>query len=172
MQNRIIRSLMVLLLAVGFVRGAPAKAASEMEHAQDNGAKSEKAQRVTLTDLPGAVRVSVEKATAHGKIEKIDQETENGKVVYDVEAVVGGKHVEYTIAADGVVVGTETSIEYGGLPQVVRAAAEKHFGGSSNLQAMKAVEDGKTTYEVEGQKDGKKVTAEFDSSGRLLKEEK
>jgi uncharacterized membrane protein YkoI len=124
-----------------------------------------KATRVTVAELPEPARAAVNKLTVGGQIEKIDKEIEHGKVVYDVEATVGGKHVEYSIGADGAVLGTETSIEFSALPEPVRLAAEKHFGTTSGLKAMKGVEDGKTHYEIEGTKNGKKSEVTFDPTG-------
>ena len=124
-----------------------------------------KATRVSVSELPEPARAAVNKLTAGGQIEKIDKEIEKGKVIYDVEATVGGKHVEYSIGEDGSVLGTETSIEISELPPPVRAAAEKYFGTTTGLKAMKGVEEGKTHYEVEGKKDGKNAEVTFDPSG-------
>ena len=110
-------------------------------------------------------RAALEKLAAGGKIDKIDKEVEKGQVVYDVEATVNSKHVEYTIATDGAVVGTEASIEYSELPDAVRAAAEMYFGSATGLNPVKVVEDGQTTYEIEGAKNGKKVAVTFDLAG-------
>ena len=163
MQNQISRSIIAFLLAAGvtaFVVGCASTRACKEK-------KEDATERVSLAQLSAPARATVEKLTAGGKIDMIDKEVEKGKVVYDVEATVGGKHVEYTIATDGAVVGTETSIEYSELPAAVRAAAEKYFGSATGLKAVKGVEEGKTTYEVEGHKNGKKVAAEFDASGKL-----
>ena len=51
----------------------------------------------------------------------------------------------------------------------VRAAAENFFGGATGLKAMKSVEYGETTYEIEGAKNGKKAEANFDPSGSRAK---
>lgn len=132
-------------------------------------AEKEEGTRVSLGQLSEPARATVKKVTAGGQIEKIDKEKEKGRLIYDVEATVGGKHVEYTIAdADGAVLGTETSIEFSELPQPVRTAAEKLFGSASGLKAMKGIEDGKTSYEVEGKKNGKTLEATFDPNGKRL----
>ena len=131
------------------------------------GCASTKEQRVSLTQMSAPARATVEKETAGGKIDQIDKEVEKGKVVYDVEATVGGKHVEFLIAdADGAVLGTETEIEFNQLPEPVRAAAEKYFGTSAGLKAMKGVEYGETHYEIEGPKGGKTVEVTFDPAGK------
>ena len=128
-----------------------------------------KAQRVTLADVSGPAKATIERVTAGGTVEKIDKEVERGKKVYDVEATVGGKHVEYLIAeADGAVLGTENSIEFSELPEPVRVAAEKYFGSSAGLKAMKGVEYGETSYEINGQRHGKEVEVSFDPSGRRV----
>ena len=130
----------------------------------------EKEVRVSPAQLSEPARATVEKVTAGGKIEQMTKEVEKGKTVYDVEAVVDGKHLEFLIAdADGAVLGTEVPIEYDELPEAVRTAAEKYFGTASGLKAMKGVEYGETTYEIEGPKDGKTVEATFDPEGKPAK---
>ena len=134
----------------------------------DKGATSE---RVTLPQLSAPARGAVERLTMGGTIERIDRETEAGRVVYDVEANVAGKHVEYVVAdADGAVLGTETQIDWTELPAEVRAAAEKHFGTANDLTAMKGVENGKTTYEIAGTRGGLPHEATFDPFGKLEQE--
>ena len=128
-----------------------------------------KETRVTLEQLSAPARATVERLTAGGKIEKIDHEVEDGVSLYDVEANVGGKHVEYAIAeADGAVIGTETSIEFAELPAAVREAAAKFFDSTDGLKAMKGVEKDVTSYEVEGKRKGKVVEATFDPTGKKI----
>jgi len=125
---------------------------------------------VSLAEVSGPARATINKETAGGQVDKITKEIERGKVVYDVEATVGGKHMEYLIAdADGTLLGTEVPIELGQLPEPVRAAGEKYFGASNGLTAMKGVEYGETHYELEGLKNGKKVEVTFDSEGKRAK---
>ncbi len=169
MENRISRWIMTFLLAAGVAALAAGCASTRAGKEQ----KEDASKRVSLAQLPAPARATVERLTAGGKVEMIDKEVEKGKVVYDVEATVNGKHVEYLIAdADGAVLGTETSIEYSELPDAVRAAAEQFFGSATGLKAVKGVEEGKTTYEIEGLKNGNKVSAEFDSAGKLMGKEK
>jgi uncharacterized membrane protein YkoI len=131
------------------------------------GCASTKEQRISLAQMSAPARATVEKETVGGKVDDIVKEVENGKVVYDVEATVGGKHVEFLISdADGAILGTENQIEFSELPEPVRAAAEKYFGTSTGLTMMKGVEYGKTHYEVEGMKNGKKAEVTFDPTGK------
>ncbi len=162
MQTRIAWFIIAPMVAVG-VAGLAAGCAST------KGGSAEKEGRVSIAELSGPARATAEKVTAGGQIEKIDKEVERGKLVYDVEATVGGKHVEFLIAdADGAVLGTENSVEYSELPETVRAAAEKYFGSAAGLKATKGVEYGETSYEIEGPKDGKNVEATFDPTGKRV----
>lgn len=162
MQTRITRFIIAPMVAVGMAGLAAGCASTKAGSAQKEG-------RVSLEELSGPARATVEKETAGGQIDKIDMEVEKGKLVYDVEATVGGKHVEFLIAdADGAVLGTEISIEYGELPEAVRAAVEKYFGSATGLKAMKGVEYGETSYEIEGLKNGKTVEVTFDPTGKRV----
>ena len=160
MQTQINRLIIALLLAVG-VAGLVAGCASSRT------GSSQKEVSVSLAELSEPARATVKKVTAGGQVDEMIKEVERGKTVYDVEATVGGKHVEFLIAdADGAVLGTEVPIEFNQLPEAVRAAAEKYFGSATGLKAMKGLEYGETHYEVEGKKDGKIAEVTFDPKGK------
>jgi uncharacterized membrane protein YkoI len=160
MHNRISRFIIAVLLTAGLTALVLAK--------EENNEKS-----LSVKDLPAAVRATVEKLTTGGEIKKIDkEEEEDGKVIYDLEATVKGKDVEFDIAADGTVLVSEESVEYSSLPAPVRAAVEKYFGSADGLKASKATEKGKANYEVEGKKDGKDATLKLDETGKILEDAK
>ena len=164
MNRKLNRIVIVLLLTLGVSFVAVACRTEKASRAEP------KEERVTLEQLSAPARLAVDKATAGGHVEQIDKEVERGKVVYDVEATVNGKHVEFLIAdADGAVLGTENQIEFGDLPQPIRAAAEKYFGTTIGLKAMKGLEYGETHYEIEGSKKGKTVEVTFDPDGKITK---
>jgi uncharacterized membrane protein YkoI len=132
--------------------------------------KKEVDVHVSEGELSAPARATVARVTAGGKVDQITKENERGKVVYDVEATMAGKHEEFTIAdADGAVLGTETSIDFNQLPAPVQMAARKYFGTTDGLKSMKGVEYGETSYEVEGPKSGKVVEITFDGSGKRAK---
>ena len=159
-QTRTNQSLIALAIAAG-ISASPIGCASN---------KASKEAPVSLAQLSQPARATVEKLTAGGTLDKIDREVERGKVVYDVEATLGGKHVEYVVAdANGEVLGTENEIELSQLPEPVRKAAENYFGGRAGLKVMKGEEYGETHYEIEGPKNGKTVEVTFDPSGKRAK---
>ncbi len=138
-----------------------------------NEAKKEtREQPVTLSEVPTAPRAAIQRLTAGGEIKKLIQEGKGAKAIYDVEARVGGKDVEYDVDAGGNVLSNEESVEYASLPAAVRAAAEKYFGSAEGLKAAKEVEKGKTAYEVEGKKGGASVSVAITESGAVAAEEK
>jgi len=128
---------------------------------------AQKEQDITLAQMSAPARATVNKETAGGQVDKITREVERGKTVYDVEATVGGKHMEYLIAdSDGALLGTEVPIEFSQLPAPVQDAAKKYFDTTTGLTVMKGLEYGETHYEIEGPKNGKKVEKTFDPMGK------
>jgi hypothetical protein len=122
---------------------------------------------VSLNQLSAPARATVERESAGGYIGKITKETERGRVVYDVEGNVGGKHTEWLVAdSDGAVLGRETVVGWGEVPAPVRAAAEAYFDKGGSLVAYKGVEYGDTTYEVVGTKNGKRAEKTWDPMGK------
>jgi uncharacterized membrane protein YkoI len=135
--------------------------------ASSRSSTAAKEQDVSLAQLSEPARATVTQATSGGHVDKITKEVERGQTVYDVEATVGGRHMEYLVAeADGKMLGTEVPVEFTELPEPVRAATEKYFGTTTGLTIMKGVEYGETHYEIEGQKNGKKVEVTFDPAGK------
>ena len=164
MQYRILQSVMVAVLLVGLcgcetIFGPAAK-------------KEAPAQVVSLSDVPEPARTTIDRLIGTGTIKKIEKEETGGTAIYDVEARVGDKDVEYDVAADGKVLTREESVPYSTVPAVVQAAVEKYFGSDQGLKASKEIEDGKIFYEVEGKKGGAVVALKLDETGKILEEEK
>lgn len=128
--------------------------------------------KVSLSQVSGQARATIEKLTTGGEIKMIEKETSNGKTIYDIEARVNGKDVEYDIAENGEVLTSEESIPYDALPAVVKQAAEGYYGFAKGLNASKENEKDKTYYEVEGKKGGKTIALKLDGTGQILEEEK
>ncbi|MEO0115877.1 MAG: hypothetical protein ABIK93_10475 [candidate division WOR-3 bacterium] len=124
-----------------------------------------------LSDLPKPVRVTVEKLTMGGVIKKIDKEIEEGRLIFDIEARVNNKDVEYDIAENGTIITWEESIPLDSLPEAVRMAVENYFVTTQGLKAHREIEKNVTFYEVEGKKDGQKVTLKLSEAGQILETE-
>ena len=116
--------------------------------------------------------VVIETLIAGGEIKTIEKEEVNGQVIYDVEASVGGKDVEYDVASDGTVLTAEESVSYASLPAAVQVAAQRYCGSATELKGSREVEQGKAFYEVEGQKKGKAVALNLTDAGHIVEEER
>jgi uncharacterized membrane protein YkoI len=138
-----------------------------------HGAKKEApGQLVSLLEIPSPARTTIERLTAGGEIKKIEKEEVGGKVIYDVEASVRGKDVEYDVASDGNVLTRQESIAYDSLPVAVKTAVQKYFGSAEGLKASMEIEEGKTFYEVEGSKAGATIALKLTETGKIIEEEK
>lgn len=161
MQNRIGRLIATLVLPVGLAVLATGCGTS--------GSGEGSSVSVSLEDLPDAPRRTVQRLTSGGRIERIDKEVENGRIVYDVEATIGGKHTEFLVAdSDGAVLETETSVDFNQLPAAVRAAAVQYFDSTAGLIALKKDAFGQVSYEITGTRNGRPAEGTFDSTGKLL----
>ena len=133
-------------------------------------ATKHKDAHISVADMSAAARTTTERVTANGKVDQIMKEKEKGRVVYDVEATINGKHEEFLIAdSNGEILGTERSVDFSEIPLPVRHSAQKYFGTTTGLKAMKGVEYGEISYEIEGHKNGKPVEVTFDELGRRAK---
>ena len=130
------------------------------------------AHKIKLSQVSPPARTTIENLTAGGNIEKIEKETSNGKTIYDVEASINGKAVEYDVADNGDVLTSEESISYDTMPSLVKEASEKYFGSSRSLNASKELENGQKFFEVEGKKNGEAISIKMDDKGNILEEEK
>ena len=130
------------------------------------------AHKVKLSEVSTPAQATIQKLTEGGQIKMIEKETSNGKTIYDIEAIVKGKDVEYDIAETGEVLSSEESVPYNSLPEAVKQAAEKYFGSSESLNAFKEIEENQTYYEVEGKKSGRNISLKLDQTGKILEEEK
>jgi len=164
MQTRILGCLLVLAVLV---------VASGCATLSGLGGEKDASERpVPLPSIPAPARITIERLTAGGQIERLEQEEAGGRIIYDVEANVDGKHVEYDIASDGTVLTTEESVAYDSLPDAVKASSRKYFGSDTRLRASKEIEDDKTYYEVEGTKGRAVITLKLTDTGRIVEKEK
>jgi uncharacterized protein YpmB len=58
-------------------------------------------QDITLDQLPAPVRATVARETTGAKINSIEQDEEQGQLIYEVEFTFNGKEYELDVSADG-----------------------------------------------------------------------
>ena len=122
---------------------------------------------LTINDLPPAVRATVESQTKGAEIKAISKETEDGKVRFEVETVVNGKHRDIAIDTKGGVIEIEDEIAPADAPPAVRAAmSKKAVGGRIVSVEAVTVRHAIVAYEAEYiDKNGRKREARFKPDG-------
>ena len=64
--------------------------------------------KVTIDQVPAAVKATILKEAGDHKITEIEKETKDGKTIYEAEWVADGKEIEIKVAEDGTLLGKET----------------------------------------------------------------
>lgn len=62
---------------------------------------------VAMNDVPAAVRATLERESAGGKVTEVEKELKNGKTVYSADLTINGVAWDITIAEDGAVISKE-----------------------------------------------------------------
>ena len=135
----------------------------------------------SVCSLRPAAADAVKAAFPQGKILEVEQDSEGGLAVYEVELDQDGKEVEVTVSPDGVILEVETEIPRAELPKAVADALAKAAEGAEVEEIVReetraVVRDGKVvkldepkiTYESELRKDGRETEIEFAADGTVL----
>jgi uncharacterized membrane protein YkoI len=140
-------------------------------------AADEKDKKIKLEDAPKAVRDAIEGRFPGAKVSSIEKETEDGKVVFDVELKHKDRKYEMDIQEDGTILEIEKEIKLKDVPEAVLQAVKDKFPRATIQLVMEVnkVKDKKETpdhYEItvkEGDKE-KEITVSLD--GKTVKAEK
>jgi uncharacterized membrane protein YkoI len=116
-------------------------------------------EKVTLDQVPAAVKATILKESAGSEIKEVEFETEGGKTVYEAEFVRAGKTVEIKVAPDGTLLETEEKeqkaksqeqereVTEAEVPAPALAAIKKLAGGAKITEFAEEIEHGSTFYE-------------------------
>jgi hypothetical protein len=102
-----------------------------------------------LDKIPKAVMDALKTKFPKAKIDKWSKETENGKVVYDIEFKVEGRKTEADIGEDGTIQNFEKEFDAKDLPKAVTAAVENKYPKAKMKEVME-ITDIKDKKEVHG----------------------
>ena len=127
-------------------------------------------QALELADLPSAVQETVKRELGSAHIDEIERDTEDGKVVYEVEAeTADGREIELEVAEDGTLLEKGEEVRLTEVPAAVRATIERELGGVSPEKIERETEKGTVCYEVEAETaDGREIELEIAEDGTLL----
>jgi uncharacterized membrane protein YkoI len=137
--------------------------------------KGKKEEKVTLDQVPAAVKATLLKEAKDAKIEEIEKETKNGTTTYEAKFVADGKTVEVKVASDGTLlkrkVEDEEKVTLDQVPAAVKDTILKEAKGAKIEAIEKETKKGESVYEAEFLAEGKEVEIRVASDGKLLKEE-
>ena len=127
------------------------------------------AQQTKLTNLPEAVRKTVQAQTQGAQIKTITKEKDGGKTFYEVETTVSGKARDFLVDASGNLAEVEEATELSAMPPPARVAIEKWAAGVK-LSTVETVTKGSAgRYEASIVKGGKERAIAVKADGTVQK---
>jgi len=82
-----------------------------IEEEAEKGKQDEDEEEVSIGQVPEAVKATILEHAKGGKIEKIERENEDDKVIYEAEIVIGDKEIELKIDSSGKLLSKEVQDE-------------------------------------------------------------
>lgn len=129
-------------------------------------------EKVDLAKLPAKVSAAVKDKFQGAELVSASKESEDGKLLYEVQIKHQGKVVEVTLTEDGTIHEVETTIDPKDLPAAVTAALNKDYPTATIRKAETIEKGGKTDYEVLiVTTDKKTVEIKYDKDGKVVEKE-
>lgn len=129
-------------------------------------------EEVSLSEVPQAARAVIERETKGYKIDEIERDKDDGKIVYEVDAELqddDDREIKLKIAPDGTVLEKEEKISSGDLPAVVLDTVKKLFGQVDFDEIEKRYRQGRNTYfKIEADTDELEIDLEIAVDGTIL----
>ena len=118
-----------------------------------------------MSELPGAVRKTIQTQAGEGKLGEIDKTFEEGSFTYDVEMTKNAVKRSFTVGTDGKLLAAQVLLAE--TPEAVQKAIRAKVENGTVTRIDKNTEEEEIAYDVEAQKDGRKVSFSVDPEGRL-----
>jgi len=128
------------------------------------------ARNVSLSELPQAVRVTIERETKGFDIEDIDRDRDNGKLVYKVEAEsADSRRTEFVVAEDGPLIKLDGQIRSEDLPGPIAEAVKKSVGDVVFFRIRRRVSPSeKLKYDIEADTEDTEIHLQIASDGSII----
>lgn len=123
-------------------------------------------KKVQLKDVPVAVQAAVREHARDSSIRAVIEESDKGKVMYEVETTRAGKARDLVFDAAGALVEVEEEMSIEAAPAAVKAALSAH-GKVVKLESL--TKGGVVTYEAQVEMHGKRTEVAVDAAGRPTK---
>ena len=128
------------------------------------------ARDVSLSELPQAVRVTIEQETKGFEIEDIDSDRDDGKVVYEVEAEsADGRRTEFVVAEDGSLIKLDGQLRSEDLPAPIAEAVSKSVGDVVFFRIRRRVSPSeKLKYDIEADTEDTEIHLQVAADGSII----
>jgi uncharacterized membrane protein YkoI len=127
------------------------------------------------SEVPKPVVEAVTKKYPKAKLKKFEQETEDGKPIYEVQIAAGKDNVSIDVSPEGKILAEETAMAPAALPAPVKAGLQaSKYKGWKVSKAERVIHDEKDDapeYEVVVQSKKEKFEVVLDPAGKITKEE-
>lgn len=123
-------------------------------------------KKVQLKDIPPAVQAAVKQQTNGATITAVIQESDKGKVSYEVETTRGGKTRDLVFDPAGTLIEVEEEIAFDATPAAVKTALLAH-GKVIKVEAL--TKGAVVTYEAQVEMHGKRAEVEVGADGHTIK---
>jgi uncharacterized membrane protein YkoI len=121
--------------------------------------------RITLKQLPAAVRQAAHQNLQGGTIKGASKEIENGQTLYEVETVKAGHARDLLFDADGHLVAVEEVVPLDAVPPAVRAALTAQ---GKVLKVESVTKGAAVSYEGVVDRAGKRAELAVDANGKPI----
>jgi uncharacterized membrane protein YkoI len=125
-------------------------------------------KKITAKDVPAAVITAFKNSYPNATIRGYAREKEEGKVFYEIESREGVMSRDVLYHADGTVAEIEESMAATDLPADAQQAIKQKYPKAVIRLAEKTTAGDKITYEVSLRQGKKRMSMEFDASGKVI----
>lgn len=154
----------------------PADQAKEKQ-ADAKGTKDKQAdvaetdEKITMDKVPSAVQQGIKAYATEVEIKGIEESEVDGTKVIEFGIEKNGKASEIAFRLDGKLFSTEEEAALTGCPKEVQKTIAKLSKDAKAGKPEKVVQEGKTSYEIVIERDGKKIEYTISSKGKITDKE-
>jgi Flp pilus assembly protein TadG len=136
------------------------------------GTAAAQERRLKKSDLPAAVQRAADAQSAGATVRGYSSETENGKLIYEVQLTVAGHSKDVSIAADGTVLEVEEQVVFDSLPAAVRDGLKAKAGTGTITRVESLTKGGRlVAYEAQVRTGTKRSEIQVGPDGKPLAHE-
>jgi uncharacterized membrane protein YkoI len=134
-------------------------------------AGDEKEVKITMDKVPEAVQKAVKEFATDTEIKGIEDSDVDGTKVIEFDIEKNGKASEIAFRPNGKLFSTEAEVALADVPEAVQKTIANMSKDAKAGAPEKVVQEGKTTYEVVIEKDGKKIEYTISPKGKITDKE-